>query len=197
MTFMWYQIHIQKNVNEQMKLIREMKDWIKELEQRKIIDGYAFNHYFGQASDDHLSIRFNCNEEQFNAIKKEIMRVLPQYSLKKEPKFDIWSGENHILQAYEIGSRCAFLIWDLIEKERIPQNYLSNFYRENNILQIPFQFQQHFSHGLMNSLGIYKYPNEQILHLTLLFECMKSKNIDELYIKLKQDKILQNIRFIS
>lgn len=192
MMFVWYQIQIQVNINEQMKLIHEMKDWIKDLEQRKIIDGYAFNHYL-----DDLSIRFNCTEEQFNIIKKEVIKVLHKYGYKKEPRFDIWGGENHILQAYEFGSRCTFLIWDLIEKERIPQNYLSNFYRENDILQIPFQFQQHFSHGLMNSLGIHKYPNEQILHLTSLFEYTKSKNIDELYKKLKQDKILQNISIMS
>ena len=41
-------------------------------------------------------------------------------------------------------------------------------------------FQYCFNHGIMNSLGISKKPNEQLVHLALLIESTKSHNPQEL-----------------
>ena len=190
---MWHQFSIKANINLQTELIRGLKKWITELEERKIISGFAFNHYFKDEIDDHLAIRFECSKKQCEIIKKEMLEVLSKLDYNQKPELDIWKGENHILHAYEVGSRCTFLIWDLIDKGRISNNYLSNFYTKNKLHQIPSLFQTHFFHGLMNSLRIHKYPNEQILHLISLLEWTKSKNINELYKNLSSDKILRSI----
>ncbi len=100
-------------------------------------------------------------------------------------------GKNteQVYRAYELGSRCAFLAWELIESGRLPEEYFSDFLlRENESIvgkkKIPFEFQFHFTHGLMNSLGISEFPNEPFLHSQLLSniltQCKIIKSKEEL-----------------
>jgi hypothetical protein len=106
---------------------------------------------------------------------------LPSY-VKKERK---WDSPQHILQAYEFGSRCAFLAQELIENKRFPEKYFSRFYvgeNEKGIVasQIPLEFQIHFNHGVMNSLSIPKYPDERLVHIHNLMNSTNSKTKQEL-----------------
>lgn len=45
---------------------------------------------------------------------------------------------------------------------------------------VPFQFQLHFNHGVMNSLGVCKYPNERFVHILNLMDSIGAKSTNEL-----------------
>ena len=113
-------------------------------------------------------------------------QFVPHYDAgKSERLWDEGKTQEHIYKAYEFGSRCAFLAWELIENKRFPEGYFSNFYKgesEKGIIAelIPYEFQHHSNHGLMNSLNISKTPNELLIHLNLLMDCTKSRTKQEL-----------------
>lgn len=98
----------------------------------------------------------------------------------------------HVLRAYEFGSRCTFLFWDLVDKGRFGEELTSSFYplsvsKVQSLKSFNFQFS--FNHGLMNSLGISKVPDEQFIHLGALIETTKSSNADELCKWIRAQKI--------
>ncbi len=187
---MWYEYPIPANLQKQREVIRKLRQWIQSLESRGLVQGFAFNHYYGNPNaSDILSIRFDCmDKKKLEIVKKElereVKRLIPNYVLE-ERLWDAGKSPDYIYKAYELGSRCTFLVWELIKKGRIPENYLSD-YRifEKQIFRgfrgTPLQFQAHFNHGLMNSLGIHKMPNEQWIHLLLLKESTQSRNVEEL-----------------
>ena len=120
-------------------------------------------------------------------LEQEVKQVLPDYTRKAR----IWDSPEHILQAYEFGSRCTFLAWEFLENRRLLENYFSSFAEQQNIAQqngktvflikqVPKQFQTNFNHGVMNSLGIPKSPNEMYIHLDLLMDCTKTRTKQEL-----------------
>lgn len=137
---------------------------------------------------EELRIRFDTDEENLKTVRKEleneVKKLLPNYVLKQR----LWDGGKNaeqVYRAYELGSRCAFLAWRLIESERFSEEYFSDFYmgkddKGTTVKQIPVEFQRHFNHGVMNSLGIRKYPNEALIHLNLLMDSTKSRNKQEL-----------------
>ncbi len=183
---MWYQFNINGTPYEQIDIIKNLKNWITELEVQDIIEGFAYNHYHGDSIEDHVAIRFDCSEENVNKIKNE----LKEKNIKVNTVHP-WGGESQVLQAYEVGARCAFLIFDLIEIGRIPKEYIDPFLVGNEINNKSFEFQQHFLHGLCNSLAINKIPNEQILHLMSLLESTHTKNIHEFYEQNKESLLSQ------
>jgi hypothetical protein len=84
----------------------------------------------------------------------------------------VWGSDTtdkHVLQAYELGGRCAFLAWELIEKGRFPAEYLADA-----------EFRFHFNHGVMNSLGIPKIPDELLIHVNNIMDATKSPTKQEL-----------------
>lgn len=85
--------------------------------------------------------------------------------------------DRHILLAYEYDSRCTFLSWELIERGRFSDRYFDN---NTDLNSVPFQFQKHFNHGVMNSLGISKYPNEFFIYFFGVMEMGRVCNKREL-----------------
>jgi len=181
---LWYEYPIPASPERQREIIRQLREWIENLESRGIIEGFAFDHYSGQANaSDELRIRFDCTGEGNLKVlrvelEREVKRLIPDY-IRNERIWDSGRTPEHILKAYELGSRCAFLLWKLIERGRFSENYLSNYatienQRLTNVRSIPLEFQVHFNHGVMNSLGISKIPNEQWIHLVLLKESTRS-----------------------
>jgi hypothetical protein len=188
---MWYEFPIPANAEKQREIIRQLREWIESLESRGIVQGFAFDHY--SPNPEALHIRFDCaGEENLKIVRKEleneVKKFLPNYVLEER----LWDGgknSEQIYRAYEFGTRCAFLAWKLIENGRFPEEYFSNFFIEENnkeivAKQIPFEFQGHLNHGVMNSLGISKYPNEALIHSRLLMKILmdskKFKNRQEL-----------------
>ena len=184
---MWYAYPIFTDFERQKQIIRQLRKWIQSLEERRLIRGFAFDHYFNIPNEpDHLSIRFDYPYEDNlstvrNELESEVRQLVPTYVLQERP----WTGNEEVLKAYEFGSRYAFLFWEKIDEGRIPDNYLTD-YRviENQRLGafrfIPLHFQLHFSHGVMNSLGIPKRPNEQWIHLLGLIESTGSRTSQQL-----------------
>jgi hypothetical protein len=75
--------------------------------------------------------------------------------------------------------------WRLIENERFPELYFSSACigkTENGFIfnQIPYDFQIHFNHEVMNSLGTPKVPTEQIIHINHMIDSTRSKSKKEL-----------------
>lgn len=187
---MWHEYQIPANFEKQKGIIRRLRKWIQSLENNGLIIGYAFNHYFeiptNPKEPDELRIRFEYSHaENRDTVEKELVeevkKDLPDYSMKERP----WDFPQHILQAYEFGSRCAFLAWELIENKRFPEDYFSHFFKEQTekgmvVKQIPQQFQTQFSHGAMNSLGIWKSPDELLIHLDMLMDCTNTHTKQEL-----------------
>ena len=87
--------------------------------------------------------------------KYSVNRLQPNYELV-ESAWGSDTTDRHILQAYDFGSRYAFLFWELLSQGRFLENYASNFVRvvdqQFAIVKVPFDFQWHFNHGVMNSL---------------------------------------------
>ena len=185
---MWYEFPISTDPKKQRQIIRQLRKWIENLESRGIVQGFAFDHY--SPDPEALHIRFDCIEENLktvrNELENEVKRYLPNYVLP--PKDRLWDGGTNteqVYRAYEFGSRCAFLAWELIEMGRLPEEYFSNFYIEEKdkeivVKRVPFEFQTHLNHGLMNSLGIWKYPNEAFVHLNILKASTRNKSKQEL-----------------
>lgn len=187
---LWYEYQIPADFGKQMETIRKLRKWIQQLENDKRIVGFAFNHYWNfptkPEEPDELRIRFEYSDQKHKEgvekeLEIEVKKLLPNYIKTVRD----WDSPQHVLQAYEFGSRCAFLSWELIENKRFTEEYFSQFYvgeNENGIIvrQIPLEFQTHFNHGVMNSLGIPKYPNERFIHLNHMLDSTGSKNKQEL-----------------
>lgn len=193
---MWYEYTIPADFELQKRIIRQLRKWIQYLEERELIRGFAFDHYFNNPQrGDVLCIRFDYPKEKQELVKKELVdevrKLISNYELKEGPWKSDSEGE---LEAYEFGSRCAFLFWDLVEKGRFKEDYIFDFFPPRAETRIPLVFQQCFNHGVMNSLGISKKPNEQIIHLILLMESTGSNNIKKLFKQIRIDPNLSQLR---
>lgn len=176
---MWYEYPISADFELQKKIVRQSRKWIQDLEKRGLVEGFAFDHYFNNPErGDVLCIRFDYqNEESREVVQKELLDKVRQLVPNYELKVNRWESPNPgELEAYEFGSRCALLFWELVEKGRLKEEYLSDFSMHE---QAPFVFQQCFIHGLMNSLSVTTL-NELNIHLNLLMNYTKSKSVPEL-----------------
>ncbi len=177
---MWYEFPIPSDFERQKQIIRQLKNWIQDLEERQLIDGFAFNHYFGSGKDE-LRIRFDFNsKENLNEVRNELQTKLEELVESGNVHERTWESPEYILRAYEFGSRCTFLFWELVERGRFSEDYVTSFLPTRAGSEIPLNFQQCFNHGVMNSLGIPKAPHEQVIHLLALIESTRSRNPDEL-----------------
>lgn len=184
---LWHEYPIPTHFEKQKEIIRKLRKWIQQLEKDNFIVGFAFNHYSSNPDvPDELRIRFEYTDEQNREnveaqLETEVKKMLPSYVRKKHT----WDSDGYILQAYELGSRCAFLAWELVENGRFPEIYFSRTcvglpqggFRFD---PIPSEFQFHFNHGVMNSLGIPKFPDEFSTHINNLMDVTKSKTKEEL-----------------
>ena len=190
---MWHEYPIQADFDKQKEIIRKLKSWIQQLENDNFIDGFAFNHYFqipqNPNEPDELRIRFQYSNKQHRDIveselENEVKKLLPNY-VQEERNWISDATGSHVLQAYEFGSRCAFLAWEQIENGRFPEDYFA----QASILasasgvvakRIPMEFQTHFNHGVMNSLGIPRNPDERAILLRNLMNSTNSRTKQEL-----------------
>ena len=190
---MWHEYPIPADFDKQKEIIRKLRKWIQQLENVNLIDGFAFNHYFQVPpkanKPDELRVRFEYSDEQNRGIveselENEVKKLLPNY-VKQERNWGSDTTDRHVLQAYEFGSRCAFLAWEQIENGRFPEDYFS----QASIVQakagvaakrIPLEFQAHFNHGVMNSLGIPNAPDERAIHIKNLMDSTNSRTKQEL-----------------
>jgi hypothetical protein len=189
---LWHEYPIPADFNKQKEIIRKLREWIQQLENDNLIVGFAFNHY--QVSPtlnepDELRVRFQYSDEQNRDIVEseleiEVKKLLPNY-VKQERNWGSDTADRHVLQAYEFGSRCAFLAWEQIENGRFPEGYFD----QASILKsasgvvakrVPIEFQTHFNHGVMNSLGIPKNPDERAIHIKNLMDSTNSRTKQEL-----------------
>lgn len=182
---MWLEYTIPADFERQKQIIRQLRTWIENIERQGLVQGFAFDHYFGRANvQDDLRVRFDYPTEENPNVRDglgDIVRnLVPDYLPQGRP----WESNEEVLKAYEFGSRCAFLFWEKVKQGRLPENYLSNFLRIQDdqaaFSLIPFNFQFHFNHGVMNSLGVAKSPNEQWIHLLALIESTGSHSPEEL-----------------
>lgn len=186
---LWHEYSIPADFEKQKETIRALRKWIQQLEKGGLIVGFAFDRYFSNPTvPDELRVRFEYKDEQNrenveSQLEIEVKRLLPSYAKQER----IWDSDYHTLQAYEFGSRCAFLAWELIEQGLFPQEYFSPFVigitKEVGVFvanQIPFEFQAHFNHGVMNSLGTRKAPEERLIHISHLMDSTNSKSKEEL-----------------
>jgi len=135
-------------------------------------------------------------EYDSNILTKSIEKILRQNSKEKlrnycqtmSSKKEYGTLERLHSKSYKpmnLEADVPFLLGSLIESKRFPEGYFSQFYmgeNEKGIIakQIPFEFQTHFNHGVMNSLGIPKYPNERFVHFNHMLDSTNSKNKQEL-----------------
>jgi len=74
----------------------------------------------------------------------------------------------------------------MVERGRFPDEFLSNYLNLIDATHfagfrpLPFNFQSHFYHGVMNSLGVREEPNELFLHAFAIIECKHFHSSDEL-----------------
>jgi|GEM_PF-1175196 hypothetical protein len=187
---LWHEYPIPTDYEKQKEVIRSLRKWILQLEKDNLIVGFAFDHYFSNPDvPDELRIRFEYKDEHNresveSELETEVKKLLPTY-VKKEQIWGSDTTDRHILQAYEFGSRCAFLAWELIEQGRFPQLYFSRAVigqTQDGLIahKVPIEFQTHFNHGVMNSLGIPKVPDEREIHLNNLMDSTNSKTKQEL-----------------
>ena len=87
-----------------------------------------------------------------------------------------------------MGSRCVFLLWELIDNGQLSEDYVNSLMTRRDLLL-------HFSHGIMNSLGIPKMPHEQIMHLIALMESTNTRNVQDLFRSIQSNSRLSNISF--
>lgn len=176
-------------MDDQKRIIRQLRKWILDLESRGLIQGFAFNHYSHEPPElPALNVRFDCTDDKLATIRKEldqeVKKLLSSYVLQ-ERLWDNGQSPEQVYKAYEFGSRCAFLFWDLIEKGRFPEEFAGNYLQWTsattfNLNTAVFTFQSCFAHGVMNSLSVSKTPNEQWIHLASLIESTKASNPQEL-----------------
>lgn len=177
---MWYEYLIQASIGDQTRVIKQLRRWILDLENRGLIQGFAFNHYSAEPAT--LNLRFDCATDNLATIRTELIhevtRLLPNYVFQ-ERLWDNGQSPESVYKAYEFGSRCAFLFWDLIERGRFPNEFAGTYLQwtsETTFVINPdvFNFLSCFNHGLMNSLDVSKIPDEQWLRLSFLMESTKS-----------------------
>jgi hypothetical protein len=183
---LWHEYPIPADFDKQKEIIRKLRKWIQQLENDNLIVGFAFNHYY---EPDELRVRFQYSDEQNRDIVEseleiEVKKLLPNY-VQRERSWGSDTTGSHVLQAYEFGSRCAFLAWEQIENGRFPESY----FEQASILKsssgvvakrVPIEFQTHFNHGVMNSLGIPKNPDERAIHIKNLMDSTNSRTKQEL-----------------
>jgi hypothetical protein len=187
---LWHEYPIPADFNKQKEIIRKLREWIQQLEVADLIVGFAFSHYYPDQQNpnapDELRVRFQYGDEQNREIveselETQVKELLPSYVQEER----IWSGDRHVLQAYEFASRCAFLAWELIENVRFPESYFS----QASVLKssrgvvakkMPMEFQTHLNHALMNSLGIPQTPDEKAILIKNLMASTNSTNKEEL-----------------
>ena len=190
---MWHEYPIPADFNKQKEIIRKLSKWIQQLENDNLIVGFAFNHDYQVSPNlnepDELRVRFQYSDEQNRDIveselENKVKKLLPNY-VKQVKNWGSDTTDSHVLQAYEFGSRCAFLAWEQIENGRFPEGYFD----QASILKsasgvvakrIPIEFQTHFNHGVMNSLGIPKNPDERAIHIKNLMNSTNSRTKQEL-----------------
>ena len=190
---MWHEYPIPADFNKQKEIIRKLREWIQQLENADLIVGFAFSHYYQDPQNpnipDELRVRFQYSDEQNREIveselETQVRELLPSY-VQEERAWGSGASDRHVLQAYEFGSRCAFLAWELIENGRFPESYFS----QASVLKssrgvvakkVPMEFQTHLSHGVMNSLGIPKTPDERAILIRNLMDSTNSKTKEEL-----------------
>jgi hypothetical protein len=184
---MWIEYSIPADLERQRQIIRHLRTWIEGIGEKGLVRGFAFNHYSGQANvQDDLRVRFDYPEEVNLEIEREltakVRELIPEFSAHGTP----WDSIEEILKGYEFGSRCAFLFWQMAERGRFPEEFLSNYLNMIDATHfagfrpLPFNFQSHFYHGVMNSLGVQKEPNELFLHALAIIECKHFHSSDEL-----------------
>ena len=190
---MWHEYPIPADFDKQKEIIRKLRNWIQQLENDNLIDGFAFNHYSqvppNPNEPDELRVRFEYSDEQNRDIveselENEVKKLLLNY-VKQERNWGSDTTDRHVLQAYEFGSRCAFLAWEQIENGRFPESYFD----QASILKsargvvakrIPMEFQTHFNHGVLNSLGIPKNPDERAILIRNLMDATDSRTKQDL-----------------
>ena len=190
---MWYEYPIPADFDKQKKIIRALRKWIQQLENDQVIEGFAFKHYYSEPQNpkepDELRVRFQYSDEQNRPIvelelESEVKKLLSNYVIKVR-SWDSKTTGSHVLQAHEIGSRCAFFVWEQIDNGRFPESYFA----QASILKtprgvvakrIPLEFQTHFSHAIMNSLGIPKNPDERAILIRNLMDSTNSQTKQEL-----------------
>jgi len=190
---LWREYPIPTDFDKQKEIIRKLRKWIQELENVNLIVGFAFNHYFQDPSNpnetDELRVRFEYSDERNREIvekelENEVNKLLPNYA-QEERDWDSDKVYSHILKAYEFGSRCAFLAWEEIENGRFPESYFDQASILKSVRgvvakRIPLEFQTHFNHGVMNSLGIPKSPDERAILIRNLMDATNSRNKQDL-----------------
>jgi hypothetical protein len=189
---LWHEYPIPADFNKQKEIIRKLRKWIQQLENDNLIVGFAFNHYQvspNQNEPDELRVRFQYSDEQNRDIveselENKVKKLLPNY-VKQERNWGSDTTDTHVLQAYEFGSRCAFLAWEQIENGRFPEGYFdqaSILKSASGIVakRVPIEFQTHFNHGVMNSLGIPKNPDERAIHIKNLMDSTNSRTKQDL-----------------
>ncbi len=190
---MWHEYPIPADFNKQKEIIRKLRKWIQELENANLIVGFAFNHYYedplNPKEPDELRIRFQYGDEHNREVvesdlENEVKQLLPNY-VQQERHWGSGTADWHVLQAFEFGSRCAFLAWEQIENGRFPESYFdqaSILKSERGVVakRIPMEFQTQFSHGVMNSLGIPKTPDERAILIKNLMDSINSRTKEEL-----------------
>jgi hypothetical protein len=190
---LWHEYPVPTDFNKQKELIRKLRAWIQQLENAGLIVGFAFNHYYSDQVNpnepDELRIRFQYSDERNREIveselENEVKELLPDY-VQQERSWvsDIAAG--HVLQAYEFGSRCAFLAWEQIENGRFPESYFDQASILKSVSgvvakRIPMEFQTLLTHSIMNSLGIPKSPDERAILIKNLMHSTNSTTKEEL-----------------
>lgn len=196
---LWYEYPIPADYEKQREITRDLRKWIQSLESRGIIEGFAFNHYYPEPAI--LNIRFDCADQKKlkiarKELEKEVKQFIQDYDAgKSERLWDAGKSPEYVYKAYEFGSRCAFLFWELVERGRFSEQLTSSFLKwidqSNFVIDTPTaHFQFCFNHGLNNSLGISKIPNEQLIHLSALIESTRSSSPQEL------QKWIENYAFL-
>ena len=190
---MWYEYPIPADFDKQKEIIRALRKWIQQLENEGFIEGFAFSHYYSDQRDpnepDELRVRFQYSDEQNRdrielELESEVKNLLPTYAKQVRP----WvsdTTEDHVLQAHEFGSRCAFFAWEQIENGRFPESYFAQasiLKTQRGVVakRIPLEFQTLFSHALINSLGIPKNPDERAILIRNLMDSTNSQTKQDL-----------------
>jgi hypothetical protein len=189
----WYEYQIPADFSHQKEIIKKLRKWIQQLENLDLIVGFSFNHYVQDPSNpnepDELVIRFQySNQRNREIVESELEKAAERFLPNYDPQESDWGSpiaESHMLQAYEFGSRCAFLAWEEIENGRFPERY----FNQASILKsargavakrVPLEFQTHFSHGVINSLGIPKNPDETAILIRNLMNATNSRTKQDL-----------------
>jgi hypothetical protein len=189
---LWYEYPIPADFDKQKEIIRALRKWIQQLENVGLIDGYAFNHYYSDSQKpkepDELRVRFQYSDEQNRPIvelelESEVKKLLPNYV----EQVRLWYSDpkSHVLQAYEIGSRCAFFAWEQIDNGLFPEHYFdqaSILKTQRGVVakRIPLEFQTLFLHAIINSLGIPRNPDERAILIRNLMDATNSGTKQEL-----------------